>query len=111
MSRGYIMAVRRPGLELHHLSFAMIAALLWGWKPSLTRLPLRPGNDAAILAKLPCFSERIHHGGDGATLPAHLLSVECFEAHDCSASLALEPFFGSGVPIWSLSLSPEINFV
>jgi hypothetical protein len=37
----------------------------------------------SILAKLyPCFSQGIHHCSDGATLPAHLLCVECFQSHD-----------------------------
>ena len=36
------------------------------------RLPLGPGVDAPILAKLyPCLSECIHHRSDGATLPAY----------------------------------------
>ena len=44
----------------------------------LTSLPLRPGKDASILAKLyPCLGQRIHRRADGATQPTHLLSRNC----------------------------------
>ncbi len=47
------------------------------------RSSFRPWKDASVLAKLyPCLGQRIHHGRDGAALPAHLLRVECFQSHD-----------------------------